>query len=516
MSRNDVKAWAVTLAALSLAPATVAGWRAVTRRDVVRCPLLAAPTTVLLLVVERVPLWRFESPASEACDALGSQGVAATIVRLSRDTLPARAQRLGATIAGTLAASPSVRRLVFAGHAGAAPVVAALALDAALRAKAGLDQVELRGVVALGGRFDPADVPPRPVRPTAPRFLVLAGELDTSTAAARSRRFARALEARGVEATFFTLPGLNGESIADFARDSTLTRGVAAFARGEAVPGIDPRWTAWPPPRQSTRAFVTDSSLERSYPISPRVHAALRVVLGDDAGELRSYDARYQAVDLMEFLARQPAGSVGAGDHLVITNARGERVFLTRREVQAVRPRIMVGLGDEQNLFRLQGVHRPRLRYSWIADERPLPWMVRPVGGMLVFPESTPSRRVPPTATATLTPTSFRWQRADPLARARALPDSVRSVLFGPSGCLHCHSFRGEGASSRHVRFEGDSAPDGGVALPLEQYPEAVLHAFLFDQDRIAARFGVGPLRVERRLAQQLEALVRTARHAAR
>jgi hypothetical protein len=170
---------------------------------------------------------------------------------------------------------------------------------------------------------------------------------------------------------------------------------------------------------------------------------------------------------------------------------------------------VVVGLGDEENLFRLFAPYRPVRRYSWLADSAPMPWMVRPVGGLLHFPDGAPAHFPAGTTVASgLTTASFRWQREDPLRNTRALPAPVQDVLIGESGCLSCHSFRGEGAASRHALLKGPSERGGGAALPLEQYPPRVLHDFLFDQDRVAALFNAQPLRVPPTEAAQLEALV--------
>lgn len=503
--------------------------RSVARYNPVRLYLPEAraesvPYPLLVFAVERVPLWRREAPTVRVGRALRDRGVATVLVRIPPDgaTIRARAESLAMAMGPMLRralAEPGKRRIVFGGHGGAAEVVSALALDSGLLARAGLNPTSLAGVLALGGRFaaTPRDAA---VRDGArPVFLVITGADDTTEVAKQGRRFVRALEKSGVApATFVLLRGRDAKSIADLSADDDLTRGVTAFVRGEPAPGLERPWFASrdvsADPPLSTESFGSDSSLVKRYPVSVKLRQMMYLILGGARSELRAYDlATYRAVDLLDYLATRSARDVGVGDHLVMTNIRGERTYLTRAEVERLRPQIVVGLDDEPNLFRLFAVYRPRLRYSWLKDEGPLPRMTRPVGGALLFPGQRPHRF--PTAITVpsgLTPSSFRWQREDPLRSVRILPDSIQDVLIGASGCLHCHAFRGEGAGSQHVLLEDPSVRGGGIALALEQYPPDVLRAFLFEQERVAGMFGARPLVLSANLAAELEALVRAER----
>ena len=77
----------------------------------------------------------------------------------------------------------------------------------------------------------------------------------------------------------------------------------------------------------------------------------------------------------------------------------------------------------------------------------------------------------------------------------RALPKPLYGTLTGEQGCLQCHSLRGTGARSHHIRAV-DGKPSGGEALAFEEYPREVMQRFLFHQDEIAPMFGVAPIRV--------------------
>src|SRR5262249_10580311 len=105
-----------------------------------------------------------------------------------------------------------------------------------------------------------------------------------------------------------------------------------------------------------------------------------------------------------------------------------------------------------------------------------------------------------------LSPESFRRVERDPLAALRSVSSDLASTLWGEQGCLECHSLDGVGSRAHHITAHG--APAGADALALEAYPPDVLRRFLFDQDAVAASFGVVPLRVPHDAAEALYALV--------
>jgi hypothetical protein len=138
-----------------------------------------------------------------------------------------------------------------------------------------------------------------------------------------------------------------------------------------------------------------------------------------------------------------------------------------------------------------------------------MPTMIRPVGPFIVFPNGAPPHLADTTlATFALEPESFRFVKDDPWSVARGAAPALKEALIGGDGCMKCHAFRGAGAHAHHVRAI-DGKPHGGFALPLDEYPPEVLHRFLFDQESVAASFGVSPLRVAPDTAKAIEDAVR-------
>jgi hypothetical protein len=285
---------------------------------------------------------------------------------------------------------------------------------------------------------------------------------------------------------------------------------------------VKQRWTSTPPLEHE--AFWRDEKLVVTRPVDARFKEAMAPVFQGVSYELHVLPGReYKAIPLAAYLAsraeraeRAEAGdggpadpATGRGEHLIITNIRGEQLYLTRADLAQHEPVIVIGVDDERNLYRLFTWYRLKREYSWKPGEGASPpTMIRPTGPFLFFPRGAPQHLANTTvAPYGLTPSSFRFVEKDPLASVRHLPAALRESLIGREGCLKCHALRGEGARSHHVRAL-DGQPHGGFALPLEEYPPGVLHRFLFDQESVAEGFGVGPLAVAPPTAQAIEQLV--------
>ena len=163
---------------------------------------------------------------------------------------------------------------------------------------------------------------------------------------------------------------------------------------------------------------------------------------------------------------------------------------------------IVIGIDEEDNLFRFSVFYRPRREYTWKATPAP-PLMVRPLGAFIYFLEEPPPELAPQPSFYALTENSFQWTEQDPLAPARSLPKALYQTLTFRNGCVYCHSIGGVGSQSHHI-IAGGGRPHGGLALPLESYPEEVWKAFLFSQHEVAAQIGALPNVVDEETRQAL------------
>jgi hypothetical protein len=391
---------------------------------------------------------------------------------------------------------------VLAGAFDAAAMVALLALD---------DHYDLgariAGVITMNGTYE---APIRYARAGPPPFLILSAHAEPPDRAQSARAFARALERAGATSVRsyhvtsrdeIALCDLSGErnDIADL---------LVSFVRSEPAPGgaesawaIRDAWGARAP--LSTEPFWRDERLVERMPVDDHLLAHLGRVFATSMRELDPWPRKtYDAIDLEKYLAAHP--EVGAGDFLEVINVRNEQLVLTRDEIRTEKPLIVVGLDDEQNLFRLLVTYNVYRSYTFKPESEPRPLLARPVGAFLHFPHGSDSApRVVTFADFALTISSFCLVKVDPLAAVRSLPKAVEQALTDSQGCLQCHSLRGAGSRSHHIRaLDGKST--GGDALAFEDYPRDVLRRFLLDQDQVAEIFGVAPISLEKSSAALL------------
>ncbi|WP_437519984.1 hypothetical protein WME79_25620 [Sorangium sp. So ce726] len=424
-------------------------------------------------------------------------------------------------------------RLVLAGRGLGAWMASILALDRRLLEGAGMDPKRVDGVILLRGTYDLGEAaleghpdaaflaasvedrressPITYARSDAPPFLMLFGSEDDIGWARLGRPFARALQNAGApDVDFFVVPRRDAHSILHWAGRGDMVGDLVFpfIASGfKDIPidnpfGVLRRWGARPPLdlselRKDPRAITT-------YPVDAALRETISGLLGKGGLEHYPLPGRtYQAIDLLAYLAERPKSEVGEGDWLVVSNLRGEQQYFSREVLKKAQAVIVVGLDDEDNLYRIVDFYRLKRAYSWIKGEEPMPMMIRPLGAFLHF-------RTPPAdlgnktyAAFGLGTASFHWVEGDPLAPLRSLPGGLREVLIGEQGCVKCHSFRGVEARAHHA-LALDGTPYGAFALPLEDYPSEVLRRFLFEQDAVAESFGVVPIRVEETVARQL------------
>jgi hypothetical protein len=355
-----------------------------------------------------------------------------------------------------------------------------------------------------------------------PPVLLLAAERDIPGYVPGALAFAASLRERGREpAEVFLALGRDHVSLLDLtdARNPTRAHVLSFLQVGD--PGEDLRELfaarrVWRDPPLSTEGFWRDKSLVRSFAADERFLRVANLLFQGPGGSARRLvrAQRYFAVDLFDWLEALGRERTGAGSFLTLSNARGEQAVFPVEEIRRMAPRLVIGIDDERNLFKIVDLYHTLREYSWRGEGPRFLSMARPLGGFLLFPAEEPralGSRV--FGRYALTPESFRFSETDPWRAVRDLPDPLAPALTLDFACVACHSLRGAGGRAGHLRAR-DATLVGGFGLALEEYPAEVWRRYVFEQKRVAAEIGADPVPLEGEIARRLYELVVSEREA--
>jgi acetyl esterase/lipase len=443
--------------------------------------------------------------------------VAAVTFRVSREAPPEVCVVATAKAIADVEQHGRYDRVILMGRGAGASAAASLALDTRYFDDAGFDSKLVKGVIGMRGNYDMSGA-----RSDAPPFLLLSADRDEDRFARIDRDFAHLLASSGVKVERHIAPFRDAHSLTHLTgEDNDLGELVTGFVERGIVPlepdagviELQKRWDEAPPLDLSELR----AGMRKTYPVDAALKSTLDVLFSRYPYVLHQLPGKtYEAIDLASWLAARSENEVGKGDWLVVTNLRDEKLYYTRKEIETLKPQLVVGLDDEPNLYKLFGYYRLRQDYTWktplSTGQRPMPLMIRPLGAFLHFPTPVPPELVNKSyAPFGLTAKSFHWQEQDPLAAVRDVPPAVLPTLIGEQGCLKCHSWRGAGSKAHHL-LASDGKPYGAFALAFEDYPEDVLRRFLYEQESVAKSFEVSPLMVPKPIADELYALVTSRR----
>jgi hypothetical protein len=357
--------------------------------------------------------------------------------------------------------------------------------------------------------------------PGAP-ILLLAAERDIPGYLPGALAFAESLRRGGREpAEVFLASGRDHVSVLELsdARNPARTHVLSFLQLGDSGQDMRELFAArrtWRDPPLSTEGFWRQQAKVSSFPADERfLRVANLLFQGPDAGARRLVHARrYHAVDLFDWLAALGPQRAGEGDFLTLSNARGEQAVFRLAEIRKLAPRVVIGIDDERNLFRVVDLYHTLREYSWRGEPARFTSMARPLGAFLMFPAEEPralGSRV--FGRYALTPESFQLGDTDPWGPVRDLEGDLRAAVTSDLGCVACHRLRGAGGRAGHLRAR-DAAQVGGFGLALEEYPEKVWRRYVFEQKQVAAEIGAVPVRLEGAVAQRLYELVVREREA--
>lgn len=462
---------------------------------------------------------------------------------------PAQAEDLAAALAriqeDIAGSSAGKQYLCLLGQASGAHLAALMALDPGYLREAGVPAQRLAGVIAISGIYDllpdyelydsqreryarifgdraqrRAASPVYLDNSDTPPFLILSAEKDSNGYAVDARRLDNHLLRLGSKGSIRLLvKGADHDTLMELDnRDNPAAHLALDFLR---IQDLDDKYrrlvqmeSRWQQPPFSTRPFWELGLDVQELPMNDRVRSMVkRAFLGQEYRLDEWVLARFQAVDLFDLLARLGSERTGSGDWLQTTNVRGEKLFWKLDELRPYRPVVVIGLDDEQELFRVTSFYLARREYSWVKPEDLLPPMARSLGAFIYFLKTPPEKFYPRyQAQFALTPDSFTLLDSDPLQPLYDLDPSLRKLIVEDNGCVSCHRLRGVGAKAHHLTA-ADAEPHGGYALPLERYAPDVWKRFIFQQREVAELIGVSPNLLPDALGKQLYELVENERH---
>jgi hypothetical protein len=324
----------------------------------------------------------------------------------------------------------------------------------------------------------------------APKLLVLAGSADAPQDILRSRRFASSVN--------------DGEGIGDFliVRDDTLLGGATAAPLALSIIwnflGYPPKqeslvellavYKAWRTPPFQNKEFYNLSDLISERPMTER----LKLVISDHFSRepFLAHQWAFETYKAFDLLAYRDIVAPGAR-YVRIRNIRNQLLFLDLETYAQYKPKIVVGIDERRNMYELSWFYKTRRQYTWMDDAPE--YSVRLLGPMLYFEEDI----LPELIKARILGSSFglgdiEFLEEDPLAEIAGYSDSLKNVLTKQNRCINCHAFGGFDAAAYHINAT-TGEPQGGVGLPLKDYTDPIMHAFLFNQESTAFKIGMTP-----------------------
>lgn len=413
-------------------------------------------------------------------------------------------------------------RVFLAGHSSGAQLALLVALDPEWLAAEGKQTASITGVISLSGILDlspdavgspeeeglyAAAFPTAEARRAAspieyvneelPSILLLTATRDVPGYFRDAKRYAEKARAGGQPAIeVLVANGRDHFSILDLSQPGGVHHVFDLLASRPRAGKLPEMWevaATWRDPRWTTADFHSRfAPLVREYDSDDRfIEANNRPFRTRPGAPIRVRTSRYKAIDLVALLDAMDPAVLGRGEWLEISNARGEKAFFEMDRIRELAPRVVIGLGDEQNLFKATDLYHTKRRYSWVDASPSRVDMARPLGAFLYFPDEEPpnseSNRL--IGRYSLTSDSFRLRATDPLAPLADLPPLVADALVSEHTCISCHRFREVGGRAFHIRAR-DGQAMGGHALPLERYPAVVWKRFVFEQQQVAEEVG--------------------------
>lgn len=346
-----------------------------------------------------------------------------------------------------------------------------------------------QGVILM--RTDGANLNPVFTRADAPNLLVLTEQSDSANVIAGSRRLASAFRNQGVDAAFFIVEDgmLQNAGMHPMAMDVILHFMGHSPETAQLKMLLD-AYAAWQLPPWNNQDFLQRADLLATYPMNPSLYRMFEFhfKFGPHRHLIKQWRFEtYLAFDLLTYVKEKDPNA----RYVTLRNRFGQVYYLDLEWYGAFDPVIVVGIDDEINMNRFVYFYRTRAMYSWYWGTPNV--SAQPMGAFLFFRKDLPDDLLIPThLISALALDGIELSDTDPLAPIANYPADVRMVITKNNKCLFCHRIGNLGGRAHHIDAI-TGLTQGGIALPLVNYPDAVIKAFIFDQENAANRIGMTP-----------------------
>jgi len=342
-------------------------------------------------------------------------------------------------------------------------------------------------IVLLGANQDTA--PPIAASPEAPDFLIFSGRQDPKEKVLAARKFADALRPFGIRSSMLFAPdGLMDRDPLDRLLTDIIFHFIGRSPFNEEFNALLDAYTAWQTPPLDHSDLSGQTDLITEYEMTDQVKTLIGVHYTFEPHLVKQWELEsFRAFDLMAYKERVAPDA----RYATLRNIREQVIFLDLEEYGPYEPVIVVGLDDQPNLYKMAWFYRTKAMYSWKADTPKL--STRLLGPFLYFRKPIPDeKQISLLLRSALSLEGISFSKDDPLASIKEYPPEIQKIITDDNKCVYCHQIGGVGGRYHHIEA-GNAAAQGGVAIPLESYPDFVMEAFLYDQVATAKKIGMTP-----------------------
>ncbi len=338
----------------------------------------------------------------------------------------------------------------------------------------------------------------------APKLTAFVEKSDPQETVTAARKYVSAFRAQGIQSSLkFFDPGMIAAEPVHPGAVMAISHFMGYAPRSELLMKLLTANELWPNLGHNNKGFLAQTDFLSTKPMNEQVRKFLERHFGQGphVGKQWAFDS-YVAFDLAAY-----RDAVAPGAKYVSINTRlGQFMAFDLDQYAAYGPEIVVTVDDESNLYQLAWYYWNDLMYSW---ETKVPNIsAKPLGPALVFTKPVPDELYLPFRQRTaLHLKGIAFSKEDPLAKMKSYPPRIQEVITQKNECIFCHAIEGVGGQNYHLNAY-TAQPQGGFALPLEDYSEKVMHEFLFNQEAVAAKVGLTPNPIDPDYVQEFYAWV--------